>query len=181
MTRIKTRNYTVVKAWNSIRTTSPHCRSDKKFLLTCKAKKKLKNVEQPESTLICKFGNRLNSLKMDSTSSPWLAKYLKLTPCWSKWSSLKEGQALAKLFKVARNIVFSWVMSQFYIQLLYKPHFGTWILLLRPFGQLRAVSGFEFFRFWGWFFQFFVGKTKNFFWKDCSVCTKKLHVEIGVY
>lgn len=74
-------------------------------------KKKLKNVEQPESTLICKFGNRLNSLKMDSTSSPWLAKYLKLTPCWSKWSSLKEGQALAKLFKVAGKIVFLWVMS----------------------------------------------------------------------
>ena len=103
--------FELVKSWNSIRTTSPHCRSDKKFLLTCKAKKKLKNVEQPESTLICKFGNRLNSLKMDSTSSPWLAKYLKLTPCWSKWSSLKEGQALAKLFKVAAKFVFPWVMS----------------------------------------------------------------------
>ena len=110
------------KAWNSIRTTSLHCRSDKKFLLTCKAKKKLKNVEQPESTLICKFGNRLNSLKMDSTSSPWLAKYLKLTPCWSKWSSLKEGQALAKLFKVAGKIVFLWVMSMYQFRL-YKVDF----------------------------------------------------------
>ena len=88
-----------VKLWNR-RHFVDSCKSDTQFLLTCKAKqkrKKLKNVEQPESTLICKFGNRLNSLKMDSTSSPWLAKYLKLTPCWSKWSSLKEGQALAKL------------------------------------------------------------------------------------
>ena len=29
--------------------------------------------------------------------------------------------------------------SQFCIQLFYKPHFGTWILLFGPFGQLRAV------------------------------------------
>ena len=37
---------------------------------------------------------------------------------------------------------------QFYIQLIFKPHFGTWILLFGLFRQLRAVrkkSGFEFF------------------------------------
>ena len=30
-------------------------------------------------------------------------------------------------------------LPQFYIQLVYKPHFGAWILLFGPFGQLRAV------------------------------------------
>ena len=32
-----------------------------------------------------------------------------------------------------------WEDPQFYIQLVYKPHFGTRILLFGPFGQLRAV------------------------------------------
>ena len=68
-------------------------------------------------------------------------------------------------------------IPQFYIQLVYKPQFGTWILLIGPFWQLRAVSGFEFFRFWGWFFQFFVGKKFFYFFKKhCSVRTKKLQL-----
>ena len=55
---------------------------------------------------------------------------------------------------------------QFYIQLVYKPHFGTWILLFGPFRQLRTVrkkSRFEFFwaTFEGGFFNFL--RAKNFF------------------
>ena len=48
------------------------------------------------------------------------------------------------------------------LQLVYKPHFGTWIHLFGPFGQLLRVV-----------FSTFCGEKKN--WKDCSVLTKKLH------
>ena len=56
-----------------------------------------------------------------------------------------------------------WAIPQFYIQLVYKPHFGTWILLFGPFGQLRAAKKKKCIciflsNFWGWFFQLFVGK-----------------------
>ena len=30
-----------------------------------------------------------------------------------------------------------WSIPQFYIQLVYRPHFGAWILLFGPFGKLR--------------------------------------------
>ena len=55
--------------------------------------------------------------------------------------------------------------AQFYIQLVYKPHFGTWILLFGPFGQLRAVRKKKWIlvflsNFWGWFFQLFGVKKK---------------------
>ena len=45
---------------------------------------------------------------------------------------------------------------QFYIQLVYKPQFGTSILLFEPFGQLRAERKkkwiwFFLSNFWGWF------------------------------
>ena len=60
--------------------------------------------------------------------------------------------------------VFAWVSfaillpPQFYIQLVYKPQFGTWILLFGPFGQLRAVRKKKWIwvflsNFWGCFFQ----------------------------
>ena len=75
----------------------------------------------------------------------------------------------------------TWSIPQFYIQLVYKLHFGTWTLLFGPFGQLRAArkkSGCEFFwaTFEGRFFNFLWAK-KNliFFWKYCIVRTKKLH------
>ena len=52
---------------------------------------------------------------------------------------------------------------QFYIQLVYRPQFGTWILLFGPFGQLRAARKKKWIwvflsNFWGWFFQLFVVK-----------------------
>ena len=57
--------------------------------------------------------------------------------------------------------------TQFYIQLFYMPHFGAWILLFGPFGQLRQQgkkSGFELFwaTFEGGFFNFLRAKKINF-------------------
>ena len=47
--------------------------------------------------------------------------------------------------------------AQFYIQLVYKPYYGTWILLFGPFGQLRVKKTFEggFLNFWRAIFFFF--------------------------
>ena len=60
--------------------------------------------------------------------------------------------------------------TQFYIQLVYKPHFGTWILLFGPFRlcwQVGKKSGFEFFwaTFEGGFFNFLWAKKIFFFLK----------------
>ena len=49
------------------------------------------------------------------------------------------------------------------------PHFGTWILLLGPFGQLRTVILVSLSYFRACLFQLFMGK------KYCSVHTEKLH------
>ena len=37
-----------------------------------------------------------------------------------------------------------WLGAQFFIQLVYKPHFGTWIFLFGPFCQLRVKKMFCF-------------------------------------
>ena len=52
---------------------------------------------------------------------------------------------------------------QFYIQLVYRPHFGAWILLFGPFGQLRQQGKKKWIWvilsiFWGCFFLLFEGK-----------------------
>ena len=68
-----------------------------------------------------------------------------------------------------------WLRSQFYIQLVYKPHFGTWILLLGRLGSSGSKEkkcGFEFFwaTFEGGFFNFLWAKNNlEFFWKHCSI------------
>ena len=73
------------------------------------------------------------------------------------------------------------LFAQFHIQLVYRPHFGTWILLFGPFGlswQYGKKSGFEFFwaTFEGGFFNFLWAKKRlKFFFKYCSVRTKMLH------
>ena len=89
----------------------------------------------------------------------------KLKECLEFYSELPQVflwavTYLPKKLKVRWNKT---LKSQFYIQLV--SHFGTWILLFGPFGQLRAVrkkSGFEF-------------KYLNYFCKDCSVCNSKVH------
>ena len=48
-------------------------------------------------------------------------------------------------------------LVQFCIQLVYKQHFGTWILLFGPFGQKNWVF---LNNFWGCFFQLFVVNLK---------------------
>ena len=69
-----------------------------------------------------------------------------------------------------------WGKSQFYIQLVYKPHFETWSLLFGQFGHLCAVRkniNLSFFsHFWGWFSQLFKGQ-KNFLFKNTVVSTLK--------
>ena len=43
------------------------------------------------------------------------------------------------MYQEATYILPNFKKAQFYIQLVYKPHFGTQILLFGPFGQLRPV------------------------------------------
>ena len=78
---------------------------------------------------------------------------------------------------------------QFYIQLLYRPHLGTWFL---PFGLLgskwKISETMEFLlkyaTFWGGFFMFSWGKFLFFFFiisLHFSVCTKKLfHTKVNL-
>ena len=68
--------------------------------------------------------------------------------------------------------------AQFYIQLVYKPHFKTWILLFESFGQLRIVKKRWIWvflsNFWGWFFQLVVGKKRfKFFFENIVASTLK--------
>ena len=79
-------------------------------------------------------------------------------------------------------IALVWCKTQLYIQLVYRPHFGTWILLFGPFG-LWKKSGFEFFctTFEGGFFNFLWAK-KNwiFYWNlnfECNI--ESLSIELG--
>ena len=70
---------------------------------------------------------------------------------------------------------------QFYIQWLYRPHLGTWILPFRQFGQNKKISEtteflLKYATFWGGFFNFL--EAKKFFFqllKHFSNRMKKLH------
>ena len=76
-----------------------------------------------------------------------------------------------------------WRDHQFYIQLLYKPHFGTWIV---PFGLLGSTVDSKwknsetteflpkYATFWGGFFMF--SWAKNYFLICFYVCTKYTRV-----
>jgi hypothetical protein len=72
---------------------------------------------------------------------------------------------------------FWWIHTQFNIQLIYKPHFGKWILLFGPFRQLRAVRKKKEFEYFlatlRVVFQLFFGNF--FFFKYCGFYTKKLY------
>ena len=69
-----------------------------------------------------------------------------------------------------------WGKSQYFIQLVYKPHFETWSLLFGQFGHLRAVrknDQFEFFvaNFVGGFFNFQRAKKSIFFFQGIRLST----------
>ena len=74
-------------------------------------------------------------------------------------------------------LIFCWCLAQFYIQLVYKPQFGTWILLFGSFAQEKKWIWVFLSNFSGCFFSTFCGQKENlkFFQKHWSVCTKKLH------
>ena len=68
---------------------------------------------------------------------------------------------------ISRGLYIFYPIIQFYIQLVYKPQFGTWILLFGPFRQLRAVRKKKWIwvflsHFWGCFFNFLWAK-KNIY------------------
>ena len=73
----------------------------------------------------------------------------------------------------------SLLAPQFYIQLLYEPYLITWILLVGPFGQPRAVRGYFFYFakvLYFWFFFFIFSWAKECFLVFCAhldVRTKK--------
>ena len=63
--------------------------------------------------------------EQERSSQDWL--YHHLRPDWP-----------SNPVNVQRILGQCWFKPQFYRQLVYKPHFETWILLFRPFWQLRV-------------------------------------------
>ena len=55
--------------------------------------------------------------------------------CNRNWEKPTNKCWATQFFLVCTSMSNIWVYPQFYIQLVNRPHFGTWILLLWPFGQ----------------------------------------------
>ena len=106
------------------------------------------------------------------------------------WKNVKNVKNLCVLHNKYRLEVTVSRWAQFYIQLLYRSHFGTWIL---PFGLLGSTVGskwkisetteflLKYATFWGGFFMFSWAKIKFLICLHCSVCTKILLDTKGIF
>ena len=118
----------------------------------------------------CHFVNLFSYFCFSSRYVTWFMSQQPKTNTNVEHLNSKHSQNVMKWFLITNfcclnfNQIFQWIVMrtpQFYIQFIlyiqvYKPHFGTWILLFWPNGQLRALIENEYFSatFEGGFFKF---------------------------